>query len=179
MGEAGGGVAWLGPIAEPVPGFALWPLNASVRCRRVCDYTAEGGLVRPRIRLAIAVGIMASAALVTVVRGRALSDTSGSSGTDVTLDVQRMAALPGREAATPQYSCSARILRLSTGEVLASPRIQTFQGAPTSITTTTDSGIKVVLRVLVSASDQLTYEVEITPAEGPSEHHRATIAIRG
>lgn len=97
-------------------------------------------------------------------------------GTEVVLAVERIAAPAGRVAATPQYMCSAKLQRFN-GEILAQPRIVVLEGVPASVTSATESGSKVVLKVLVSGSNSASYEIDITSAGGESEHHRSTISL--
>ena len=99
-----------------------------------------------------------------------------SSGVDVLLEVERVSPPPGRQGGLAQYLCTARIQRLS-GEVLSMPRITTSQGVQASVTSYPDAGGTVALRVLVSAPNRLSFEVEITSPGGVPEHHKATVAL--
>ena len=97
-------------------------------------------------------------------------------GTEVILDVKRVVGSPGRESSTPQYMCLATLQR-ANGQVLAQPKIQVLQGVPATVSTTTDSGSKVMLRVEVSSASRVSYEIDVTSPEVAREHHRATIGL--
>jgi hypothetical protein len=131
---------------------------------------------RPRTTT-LAVRAALAGIFVLLPSGRALSDDSVTAGSDVTLTVQRVVPPAGREGGMPQYLCTARIQRVASGEVLAQPRIQTGEGVEASIYTTTDSGIKVSFKVLVSTPTRVTYEVQIAPPGAAPERHRAAIAM--
>lgn len=94
-------------------------------------------------------------------------------GTNVTIEVKRVESAAA--GAVPYFLCIASIER--GGEVLTQPKIQTPQGTQASTATVTDAGVKVVLKVLVSAPNRLSYEVALTPVTGPLEMHRATITL--
>jgi hypothetical protein len=97
-----------------------------------------------------------------------------TSETEVLLQVERVDAGARPAGSKPQYLCSATLQRVG-GEVLSNPRIQVLEGIPASVATTTDSGIKVFFKILVSASNRASYEIEIMSAGGAIERHRATI----
>jgi hypothetical protein len=97
-----------------------------------------------------------------------------TSGIEVALDVQHMTPPPGKDV--HQYMCAAKISL--NGELILAPKIQTQQGLEASVSSTTDSGTRVTLRILVSAPDRLTYDVLIAPSQGRAEHHRATVGFK-
>ena len=128
-----------------------------------------------RNRVVLVAGAAAAIAAIALSANRA-SSTPSASGTEVVLEVERIAAPAGRAVAAPQYLCSAKLQRVG-GEVLAQPRIAALQGVPASVTTTTESGSKVALKVLVSAPNRVSDETDITSPQGSTEHHRATITL--
>ena len=120
----------------------------------------------------IIAGVLATI-MVALTSTNSVSAAPDTLGTEVILRVKRVA---GREGLTPQYMCSAKVQRVD-GQVLAQPVIQVLEGVQASVSTTTDSGSKVVLKVVVPGPTRLSYEIDITSAEGAQEHHRATIAL--
>ncbi len=126
--------------------------------------------MRATLRLAVAVG----AGLLLV--GAAAVPSSTSAGTDVTIDVQRMASSNGAMPIKAQYTCTATVRR--GGEVLTEPRIQTMEGQEARVMTTTDGGVKVTLTVLVPSPQELTYDLTVASAGSSPERHRASIKLR-
>ncbi len=127
----------------------------------------------PRTSL-VAIGCLALIALPAI---RAEQASSGAStGMEVSLDVQRVLPPSGEDGATPQYLCAATIQRAG-GALLLEPKIQTIQGQEASVTSTLESGERVAFKVLIPASNEVTWEVEVTPPAGPPERHRATITL--
>ncbi len=123
-------------------------------------------------RLVHGIALLPACAAAVLCSGIALS-APDAPATNVSIEVKRVETISA--GAVPTFLCMASIEQ--GGEVLSQPKIQTPQGVHASVGTTTDAGIKVELKVLVSSPKQLTYEVAITPIAGPVERHRATITL--